>query len=32
MDAQGREQRLVFGEVAELYEQYRPGYREVVFD
>ena len=32
MDAQGREQPLVFGEVAELYDQSRPGYPEVVFD
>lgn len=32
MAAQRREQRLVFGEVAELYDQYRPGYPEVVFD
>ncbi len=27
-----REQRLVFGEVAELYDQVRPGYPEAVFD
>ncbi len=27
-----REQRLVFGEVAELYDRYRPGYPEAVFD
>jgi SAM-dependent methyltransferase len=32
LDAQGAKQPLAFGEVAELYEQYRPGYREVVFD
>jgi ubiquinone/menaquinone biosynthesis C-methylase UbiE len=32
LDAQGRKQPLVFGEVAELYDQYRPGYQEVVFD
>jgi SAM-dependent methyltransferase len=29
---QGREQRLVFGEVADLYDQYRPGYPDMVFD
>lgn len=27
-----REQRLVFGEVAELYDHYRPGYPEAAFD
>ncbi|HVC23203.1 MAG TPA: class I SAM-dependent methyltransferase [Candidatus Dormibacteraeota bacterium] len=27
-----REQRLVFGEVAELYDRYRPGYPEAAFD
>lgn len=32
MATQGREQRLVFGEVAELYDRYRPGYPEAVFD
>ncbi|MGC1184953.1 MAG: class I SAM-dependent methyltransferase [Candidatus Dormiibacterota bacterium] len=29
---QDREQRLVFGEVAELYERHRPGYPEAAFD
>jgi SAM-dependent methyltransferase len=29
---QCREQRLVFGEVAELYDRYRPGYPDAVFD
>ncbi|MGC2192890.1 MAG: methyltransferase domain-containing protein [Candidatus Dormiibacterota bacterium] len=28
----GRERRLVFGEVAELYDRYRPGYPAAVFD
>jgi SAM-dependent methyltransferase len=31
LTTQGREQRLVFGEVADLYDRYRPGYPEVVF-
>jgi len=29
---EGREQRLVFGEVADLYDRYRPTYPDVVFD
>ncbi len=32
MATNGREQRLVFGEVAELYDQYRPAYPEAAFD
>lgn len=32
MSTEGREQRLVFGEVAELYDRLRPGYPDAVFD
>ncbi|MGA7172303.1 MAG: class I SAM-dependent methyltransferase [Candidatus Dormiibacterota bacterium] len=32
MSTEPREQRLVFGEVAELYDRYRPGYPDAVFD
>lgn len=32
MSADAREQRLVFGEVAELYDAYRPSYPEQAFD
>ncbi len=32
MSGQSREQRLVFGEVADLYERYRPGYPDALFD
>ncbi|MGH7643157.1 MAG: hypothetical protein ACRENX_09135 [Candidatus Dormibacteria bacterium] len=32
MGTEPREQRLVFGEVADLYDRYRPGYPDSAFD